>query len=138
MKRIALFLLLVLPTAAQPSPAIKVTTHLVQVNVVVHGRKNEPAADLTKNDFTIFDNGRPQQIATFAMESSRPADPKQPNLVLPPNTFTNRIEVRPATPKAVTVILLDMLNTRFEDQTYAKKQLIEFLQQLNPEDSVAL
>src|SRR5579862_2170032 len=72
----------------QPAPAIKVTTHLVQVNVVVHGKKNEPVSDLTKADFHLTDNGQPQEIATFAMESSAP-DPKQQKakLVLPPNTF---------------------------------------------------
>src|SRR5437870_2167236 len=116
MKWIAALLLLLLPAPAQSPPAIKVTTHLVQVNVVVHGKKNEPLTDLTKNDFTILDNGHPQEIATFAMESSRPADVKKPNVVLPPNTFTNRTEIRPVSPKAVTVILLDTLNTPFESQ----------------------
>src|SRR6185295_5827634 len=106
---------------AQSPPAIKVTTRLVQVNVVVHGKKNEPLTDLTKSDFTILDNGQPQQVATFTMESSRPAGVKQAKLVLPPNTFTNRTEIQPTAPKAATVILLDALNTRFEDQAYAKK-----------------
>src|SRR5436190_19989686 len=80
------------PAAAPPAqtPVLKVTTHLVQVNVVVHGKKNEPVADLTKDDFTLFEDGHPQQIATFAMESSRAADTKPARLALPPNTFTNK------------------------------------------------
>jgi VWFA-related protein len=120
------------------TPVLKVTTHLVQVNVVVHGKKNEPVTDLTKDDFTILDDNHPQKIATFAMESSRPADAKPQRLLLPQNTFTNKPEFRPSAAKAVTVILLDSLNSAFEDQVYAKKQLISFLQQLRPEDSVAL
>src|SRR6266542_3300133 len=126
MKRTAPLLLFLFSSLAQPPPSpapIKVTTHLVQVNVVVHGKKNDAVADLAKNDFTILDNGQPQQIATFAMESGRPADIKPAKFVLPLNTFTNRTEIQPAAPKAVTVILLDMLNTRFEDQVQAKKQL---------------
>ena len=42
-------------------------------------------------------------------ESSRPADAKPTKFVLPQNTFSNKIEYRPATPKAVTVILVDSL-----------------------------
>src|SRR5438128_1019387 len=80
------------PAAAPPAqtPVLKVTTHLVQVNVVVHAKKNEPVTDLTKADFTVLDDGHPQQIATFAMESSRPADVKQTRFVLPANTFSNK------------------------------------------------
>jgi VWFA-related protein len=106
----------------------------------VHGRKNEPVTDLEKKDFTIFDDGQKQEVATFSMESVQPpaSAVKQAKLALPPNTYTNRADLRPATAKAVTVVLLDTLNTRFEDQVYAKKQLISFLQQLHPEDSVAL
>jgi len=44
----------------------------------------------------------------------------------------------PATPNAVTVMLLDGINTRLEDQVYAKERLIRFIQRMQPEDSVAL
>src|SRR5437868_7111636 len=71
------------PAAPAQTPVLKVTTHLVQVNVVVHAKKNEPVTGLTKADFTVLDDGHPQQIATFAMESSRPADVKQSRFVLP-------------------------------------------------------
>jgi VWFA-related protein len=129
------------PAAAAPqTPVLKVTTHLVQINVVVHGKKNEPVTDLEKKDFTLFDNGQAQEIATFSVESAVPAKAgaKQPKIVLPPNTYTNRADLRQVSAKTVTVVLLDTLNTKFEDQVYAKKQLISFLQQLRPEDSVAL
>ena len=33
--------------SSQSTPTIKVTTRLVEVNVVVHGRKNEPVDDLS-------------------------------------------------------------------------------------------
>ena len=123
----------------QTPPVMKVTTHLVQVNVVVHGKKNDPVDDLKKEDFTIFDNGQPQQIATFSLESARLAEEKaQKAPRLPQNTFTNRIELRPKSPNSVTVMLLDGLNTKFEDQAYARQQLIKMLGQLQPDDRVAL
>jgi VWFA-related protein len=126
------------PTDA-PQPILKVTTHLVQINVVVHGHKNEPVEDLEKEDFTIFDNRQRQQIATFSVESARLTEAKAQKLpALPQNTFTNRVELRPKAPHSVTVMLLDGLNTKFEDQVYSKQQLIKFLAQLQPEDRVAI
>src|SRR5947208_15413917 len=97
---------LLLPAPAQtpaPSqPLVKVTTHLVTVNVVVHGKKNEPVDDLTKDDFTIFDNKQAQQIASFSMESVKVAQEKTKTLApLPQNTFTNRAELRPKAPNSV-------------------------------------
>ena len=125
--------------SAQSTPVLKVTTRLVEVNVVVHGRKNEPVDDLKKEDFTIFDNKQRQQIATFSVESAKLAEEKiQKSPPLPQNTFTNRIELRPKAPNSVTVMLLDGLNTKFEDQVYAKQQLIKFLAQLQPGDRVAV
>ena len=118
-------------------PIVKVTTHLVQVNVVVHGKKNEPVEDLKKEDFTISDDGQPQQIATFSLESTKLAEAQKP----PPlgqNIFTNRIELKPKAPNSVTIMLLDGLNTKFEDQIYAKQQLIKALGQVEPEDRVAV
>ncbi|HTM48719.1 MAG TPA: VWA domain-containing protein [Bryobacteraceae bacterium] len=121
------------------TPVLKVTTHLVQINVVVHGRKNEPVDDLKREDFTVFDNKQRQQIATFSMESALFAGEKAQTVApLPQNTFTNRVELRPKAPNSVTVMLLDGLNTRFEDQVYAKQQLIKFLAQLQPGDRVAV
>ena len=123
----------------QASPVMKVTTHLVQVNVVVHGKKNEPLDDLKKEDFKVFDNGQSQEIATFSLESSKQGEEKlQKTPPLPQNTFTNRVELRPKSPNSVTVMLLDGLNTKLEDQVYARQQLIKMLGQLQPDDRVAL
>jgi VWFA-related protein len=41
-------------------------------------------------------------------------------------------------PTAVTVVLLDGLNTQFLDMAYARNQVIKFLEQLQPQDRVAL
>src|SRR6267154_2463767 len=119
----------------QNQPTIRVTTRLVQVNVVVHDKKGEPIADLKKEDFTILDKGKEQKVAVFAVDSidaPRKAWPK-----LPPNIFSNRIQ-RADTPTSTTVILFDGLNTRFQDQAYARKQIVKFLSGIQPHDRVAL
>ena len=39
---------------------------------------------------------------------------------------------------AITVVLLDAVNTSVQDQMYAKKEFVKFLGQLRPEDRVAV
>ena len=89
--------LLACPLIAQspepPPVALKATTRLVQVNVVVHDKKGQPVADLKKEDFQIKVDGRVQPISVFSVDSAGALPTsKEP---LPPNTFTNRLEQRP-------------------------------------------
>ncbi len=118
----------------QTQPTIQVTTRLVQVNVVVH-KKGEPVSDLKKEDFTILDKGKEQKVALFAIDSIDAPPKAWP--ALPPNIFSNRVQ-RADTPTSITVILFDGLNTRFQDQAYARKQIVKFLSEIQPHDRVAL
>lgn len=123
-------------TAKPEEPSIRVATRLVQLNVIVQDKEGQPVADLAREDFTVLDEGKPQKVALFSVESARPLPrPSQP---LPPNTYTNRFERRGEVQTSITVILLDGLNTRFHDQGYAKKQIVKFLEQTHPEDHIAL
>src|SRR5712691_5307574 len=123
------------PQAKQEPPVVRVTTRLVQVSVIVQDKKGEPVTDLTRDDFTLLDQGQPQMVSTFSVESLRTLPAAKP---APPNVFSNRFEQKTDTPTSVTVILLDGLNTRFEDMAYARDQIIKFLGQLQPQDRVAL
>src|SRR6266853_1190667 len=63
----------VAPVAAQQSgqaeSRIQVTTELVLVNVVAHDKKGNLVRDLKKGDFTLFEDGRKQEISTFDFEN---------------------------------------------------------------------
>ncbi len=131
------FGLRVLLTAQEPQPIIRVTTRLIQVNVVVHDRKGEPVTDLTKADFQVFDKGKPQKISLFLMDAKNHAATPAVK-PLPPNIFSNRQSRQAGRPGSVTVVLLDGVNTRFEDQTRSRQQLMKFLQGIQPDDQVAL
>jgi VWFA-related protein len=122
--------------AGQVATPIRSATRLVQVNVVAHDKHGNPVTDLTKDDFTVFDEKKQQAIQVFSMQSNQL--PEHPPAALPPDTYTNRIEEKAEVPTSVTVILLDGLNTKFEDQLQARKQVIQFLQQIQPQDRVAL
>jgi VWFA-related protein len=60
------------PPAPPPptnSPRIEVTTELVLVNVVARDKKGNLVQDLKKEDFTLFEDGKKQQISTFDFEN---------------------------------------------------------------------
>jgi len=50
---------------SQQTPQIRVATRLVEVGVIVRD-KNGPVAGLTKDDFTVLDQGKPQKISIFS------------------------------------------------------------------------
>jgi VWFA-related protein len=143
------------PSAVQSSPApIRSTTRLVQLNVIVE-RKGKPVTGLTKEDFTILDQNQPQQIASFTEVLYDPAVGPVPRAVNPPssalapapvngagdaagNTFTNRPSGEAGAPSSVTVILLDALNTSFQELGNAREEIKNFLRQIQPRDRVAL
>jgi VWFA-related protein len=128
------------PSAAsaysQHQAILRVTTRLVVVNVVVRDKKGEPIQGLTQDDFNLFDGGRPQKISFFSVQSGQSL--QQSLQLLPANTYSNRASRQGDLPGNATVILLDGLNTRVQDRSYARHQVIRFLAQLQPQDRVAI
>lgn len=128
-------------TPMAPSP-IKVTTRLVEMNVLVHDHHGNPVSDLKKEDFEVKDEGKVQTIILFTVDSvgtgSGAGNKPAVEPILPRNIVTNRPERQANVPSSVTVLLLDMYNTKLTDQMYAKQHLIKFLRQIRPEDRIAL
>src|SRR5215469_1088626 len=56
------------PASANQGP-IRVTTELVLVNVVVRDKKGNLVRDLKKEDFTLLEDGKKQEISTFDFEN---------------------------------------------------------------------
>ena len=50
-------------TQDQRAPAIRTTTRLVQLNVVVLDNHKRSVSDLSQADFEVFDNGREQKLS---------------------------------------------------------------------------
>jgi VWFA-related protein len=127
-------LVLAVGVVALAQEPIQVTTRLVQVAVVVRDKRGA-VADLTKNDFEVFDKGKQRKIASFTV--ARASD-HVPRASLPPNTFSNRLNQRSDSPVAVTVLLFDSLNTAFKDQADARRQILKLLKEIDPTSPVAI
>jgi VWFA-related protein len=123
-------------TAPDQPPVFRVSTRLVQVSVVVHDSHGQPVSDLKREDFTITERGKPQQISFFSMSSAD--SPTAPPATLPAHMFSNVYAQRTGVPTSVTVVLLDLLNTSLIDQVYARKALLKFLGQIEAQDRIAI
>ncbi|HEY4839379.1 MAG TPA: VWA domain-containing protein [Candidatus Acidoferrales bacterium] len=120
-----------------PAQALRVSTRLVQVSVIVR-HKGAPVTGLTKDDFTILDQNRRQKITAISEQSYEPATksadaPKNSNAV-----FSNHFDPNSGAPSSVTIILMDALNTPRQQMANARLEVAKFLQQLQPTERVAL
>ena len=113
------------PSPAEiPAPTVRVSTHMVLVDVVVTDKQGNPVTGLRPEDFAVEENGKAQKISTFAA----PGENLAAGQPLPPGIYSNRPQYRsPGGP--VTAMLLDALNTPFSDQAYARRQMLSFVQQ---------
>ena len=93
---------------------------------------------LTKDDFTITEGGQQQKINYFTEQSNENLTLTASKSAPAPNTFSNRYEQKANAPTSATVILLDTRNTRAMDMAFARKQVDTFLNELQPQDRVAL
>jgi VWFA-related protein len=124
------------PESPEHPAAVRVTTKLVQVNVIVNDKHGNPLTGLSKEDFVLLDNKQPQDIRVFSVDTNSPiAGPSAP---LPPDTYSNRLTEGGNVPPSVTLILLDALNTESADQALTRKQVLKFTAEMRPQDRIAL
>ena len=125
---VAIFLLGFL--AEQQFEPVRVNVRLVELSVIVHNKVGDAVTDLAKEDFEILDNGKPQEVRYFALE--RPTKPSASLVSLPKHVFSNRTLGAVETAPGVSIVLFDLLNTEFTDQSYSRTQLVSLLHKIQP------
>jgi VWFA-related protein len=124
---------------APPSPTLSIAAREVLLDVVVTGRNGQPVTGLTPADFTIVEEGETQRLAHLEEHhamSAKDLDRIESMPQLPPNTFTNYTPV--ANTNSSTVILLDALDTRIEDQMELRQELIDYIKHMQPGTPIAI
>jgi len=124
------------------APTFHAKAQLVQVDVAVTDAQGRPVRGLQQSDFTVLEDGKPQEIRAFdahvpAANEVTPATPASVSLPpLPPHVYTNRVVAH--SEDNLSILMLDLLNTPVSDQAYARKQTIEFLKTLPPGKRIAM
>jgi len=123
------------PSPQRAGPVLRTTTRLVQLNVIVEDSKGRPVLDLKREDFSLLDEGLPQDIAIFSPAELSPNHSAAARSTS--NVFDNR-HPQDGKNHSVSVILLDAMNTPFEDQAYIKAEVIKLLRQREPKEYLAI
>ncbi|HEY6806662.1 MAG TPA: VWA domain-containing protein [Pyrinomonadaceae bacterium] len=122
----------------QQDDVVKITTNLVQVDAVVT-KDGKPVRDLTAEDFEIFEDGKKQEISSFAFISnvtdSNAQNVTGNNGLRPGPTAT----VNPNEPRRIIALVVDDLGLSLQSIKTVKTQLRKFIdQQVAPNDLVAI
>jgi VWFA-related protein len=120
------------PESEAPATTLKATTRNVLLDVVVTDKQDKPVSGLRKEDFQVFEDGKPQTVTFFepAFAGTPGAASTAPAPPLPPNTFTNVPAVAPN--NAVNVLLMDALNTNMGDQSFVHQEIVRYLASIPP------
>ena len=89
-----------------PITTLKASTHVVVLDVVVTDKAGHPVAGLTKDDFTLREDGKPQSIRSFeAVTAGQPLSASTPH----------------------TILLVDEMNTEFTDMAFVRYSVNKLL-----------
>jgi len=126
------------------------STNLVVVDVYAHDKSGKPVTNLKKEDFTIFENGKPQAVSVFELQ--RLDGELLPPIADQPKTLLQRNA--PASPKPakelpsgplkfqdrrLVVLFFDFSSMQPDDQIRAQEGAIKFLEtQMTSSDLVSI
>ena len=125
-------------------------SRLVDVGVVAFDKKGHPVTDLAQDNFEVYDNGRKQSVRFFSRtggESPQEVDhaPGQPAVPPMQVLYSNRPADKAreeggngAKEASITILLIDAGHMAWADLTYARDQMLKFLQKLPPGERVGL
>ena len=126
------------PPPDQPRPQLiaPVSVEVVRIEVVVTDKRRKPIADLTRDDFVILEEGKPQPIVQFQAFVRRvkpSAAPGQEPSVQPEPDDEAQLPAR------YIVLVIDDVHMQFDSLARLQKAMSRFIQtDLRPEDQVAL
>jgi VWFA-related protein len=115
----------------EPEEVIRLDTELVQVRAVVTDSKGQPVDGLTRDDFEVFEDGKPQPISFFSIVR---APGREEARAAAPGAKPNR-----AAPARTVVLLVDTLHLAPSNLIRAKGFMRKFVNEMMTDsDTVAI
>ena len=122
-----------------PTFRIQIERNLVQVRVVVRDKQGRPVQNLTKDDFRLTDNGKPQVITHFAVEHPRARAPDATPPPIDDPTDEELAERAEPLPDRYIAVYFDDIHSGFGDLVQIRKAAEKyFAANLRAEDRVAV
>jgi VWFA-related protein len=101
--------------------------NLVTVPVVVRDSKRRAVENLEKEDFQLFDGGKPQIVSRFSIEKPGLKEPSPPAPDTPLAAGVPPVAAPPAMPQRFVALVVDDLHTEFADLVWARQAVQRFL-----------
>jgi VWFA-related protein len=111
------------PAPAKQPYTIQANSRVVLTDVTVTDRKGNPVHGLPESAFHIFDNKKPQTIATFEEHAGTPAVKLMPAMA-PGGIYSNDYLLQ--LPPVLNVVIIDIANLGIAEQMYLYYELTKF------------
>lgn len=146
MRRALIFFLISALAWPQDTPTFRTETKLVVVTVYVRDKQGKPIPGLTKQDFIVTENGKPQTIGVFDYQNIAgvKADAPAPTVTVaptpeaapPPTAPTGEIRFRD---RRLLVLFFDWTSLAPAEQVRAKDAAVKFIkEQMTPADLISI
>ncbi|MGB6247525.1 MAG: VWA domain-containing protein [Terriglobales bacterium] len=124
-------------------PTLKVNVNLVPVSVVLRDAQGHAVGNFVKDNFRLFDEGKPQVITRFSVESavlgvSRAGGDTTAPLHAEGTVQPITNQVRPAAPERDTAYLFDDVHSTLAELASARDAAARHLGSLRPEERAAV
>jgi len=113
------------PSPSQPTYTFRADTHIVLTDVTVTDAKGNPVHGLPQSAFRIFDNNKPQDIASFEEHATMPAAMTASEIASTSGVYSNDYLLH--LPPVLNIIVIDIANLEMADQMYLNYELTKFL-----------
>lgn len=134
---------------AQDVPVFKASSNLVIVTVFVQDKKGASVAGLGKSDFTVLENGKPQQLSVFEYQNIESAAASATLTSDAPSSAVPTVVAAPAQPatpgsirfrdRRLLILFFDWSSLGTVEQVRAKDAAAKFIrEQMTPADLVAI
>ena len=116
-----------------PVTTLHAATRLILLDVVVTDKHGKPVRTLLKDEFTIQEEGDDQAIASFEAPSGHAPVPLEENLrSAADRKSASQPQAKAMVSSALTILVLDELDTLVLDQAYARREIRQYLQSHGP------
>jgi VWFA-related protein len=121
-----------------PSFTVKVPVDVVVLNATITDKQGNPVKDLTVDDFKVYEDGKPQPIHTFALESYKATQiTDKTGKVISPDGTTTQEEASQA--RLISLVIDDITVSSQEMNVRTIDAMRKFVEQdLGPGDQVAI
>lgn len=125
------------PKSPDEQEVIRVTSNLVNLDVMVKDKKGKAVTDLKAEDFTVFENGVPQHIEFFDSTLTSDNEAGQPATAIVSTGPRPRIPT--GFPRNIIALVLDGQSTELANLKHVREGMMTYIRErVSENDSVAL